>query len=528
MAIIASAMLAVAIVAHDPGYTTSLANHLKRWLASEGVQTSVITPQAMKGALKNERLAFLVGFSSPTKGEIETLRAFRARGGKMVVFHSASPALADMMGVKPVGYATAARPGAWSRMDFCTKSPEGLPGSIRQTSSVLQRARPIKGRARVIATWFDRDGRPTGEPAWLASSSGFWMTHVLLADGDEDMKARLLGAIVGSVDPKAWSPAAHAARVNAKAAATRELALRQVPCRGEIHAVWDHSGCGLYPGNWAKTIKVLRESRITDVFVNFAGASFAHYPSAVLPRSKTFELEGDQIAACLAAAKGSGVRVHAWMICFSATRGTPERMEIFRRRGWRLKFSSGKLTEYLDPSVPAVREYVLSAVDEMQSRYPSLSGIHLDFVRWGDSAVKPKNAPAFVSAFVAEARRRVRRPRWLTTAVYGKYPSCVSSVGQDWFGWLDSGVVDYVVPMDYTESTSVFDSLLRQQSSPRSHAKRTIVGIGVTANESRLDAAQVIAQIAMARRYGFAGVALFDLDVTLEKSILPYLRLGMW
>ena len=56
----------------------------------------------------------------------------------------------------------------------------------------------------------------------------------------------------------------------------------------------------------------------------------------------------------------------------------------------------------------------------------------------------------------------------------------------------------------------------------------TIVGIGVTANESRLDARQVIDQINLVRRYGLAGEALFDLDATLEKSILPYLRLGMW
>ena len=58
--------------------------------------------------------------------------------------------------------------------------------------------------------------------------------------------------------------------------------------------------------------------------------------------------------------------------------------------------------------------------------------------------------------------------------------------------------------------------------------KIDIVGIGVTANESRLDARQVIEQINLARQYGFAGEALFDLDTTLEKSVLPYLRLGIW
>ena len=114
--------------------------------------------------------------------ELETLRAFRANGGKLVVFHSASPALAALMDVKPLGYSSAPYPGAWSRMNFNSPVPAGLPRSVLQTSGVLLRAQPLPGKGRVIATWADRMGRSTGEPAWIATSGGFWMTHVLLAD----------------------------------------------------------------------------------------------------------------------------------------------------------------------------------------------------------------------------------------------------------------------------------------------------------------------------------------------------------
>jgi len=523
----ASLLLAVAVVAHEPGYYTSLANHIKRWLQGEGVQSTVVTPAQMPAALQNEKVAFLVGFASPTKAELQTLRAFRAKGGKLVVFHSGSPSLGELMGVKPLGYTQAPYPGAWSKMVFSGGIPAGLPSSIRQTSTVLQRAMPIPGRGRVFATWADRNGKSTGEAAWIATSAGFWMTHVLLADGEEDQKARLLGAIVGAVDPKAWSVASHNARVAAKTASMREYAARQSARVGEIHATWDHSGCGLYPGNWPKTMGVLKNSGITDLFVNVAGAGFAHYKSGVLPRSRTLSQEGDQLAACLAAAAGTGIRVHAWILAFSATRGTPEVLENFRKKGWRLKLASGKLTEYLDPANAEVRAYMLSAISEIQAKYP-VAGIHLDFVRWGEGTVRPKNAPEFVSRFVAEARQRTRRPKWLTAAVYGKYPACVGSVGQDWYGWLDTNLVDYVVPMDYTESKAKFLELLIQQAAKKTHARKTIVGIGVTANESRLDARQVMDQINMTRKFGFAGNALFDLDVTLEGQILPYLRLGIW
>lgn len=522
-----SLLLAVSIVAYEPGYYTSLSKHICRWLRDQDVPAEVVTPKEMSKSLADDKIAFLVGFSKPTANEMTTLRSFTSRGGKLVVFYSSDPKLANLMGVKPTGYRAASYPGQWSRMNFSSKSPPGLPTSILQTSTNIQRASPIKGRSRVIATWADRSGKSTGDAAWLESDKGWWMTHVLLADGDEQLKARLCAALVGGVDSKLWSPAKASAKADAKFKSTRAYALKQVPRKGEIHAVWDHSGCGLYPGNWKKTMRVLKEGHVTDLFVNVAGAGFAHYASDILPRSKTFREEGDQLRACLAAARGTGIRVHAWMLCFTATRSSAEQRAVFQKKGWVLKNSAGKLTEYLDPSCAAMRAYVLSAIDEMQRKY-AVDGIHLDFVRWGDYAVKPRNAADWVSRFVADARRRVKRPKWLTTAVYGKYPMCVKTVGQDWKGWLDAGNVDYIVPMDYTERPSTFQELLAIQSDKRSHAQRTIIGIGVTANESRLDARQVIDQILMSRKHGFAGNALFDLDTTLEKDILPFLKLGLW
>jgi len=295
----------------------------------------------------------------------------------------------------------------------------------------------------------------------------------------------------------------------------------------EIHAVWDHSGRGLYPGNWPKTIQLLKTSHVTDLFVNVAGADFAHYPSAYRPKTGTLTKYGDQMAACLAAAKGSGIRVHAWIICFNLIRNDPKQLELFRKRGWRLKDKNGGLTTYLDPSVLGVRNHVLSVVDEVRARYP-VAGIHLDFVRWGDASVKPPNAAGVIAQFVAEARRHVRRPMLLTAAVYGKYPACIAAVGQDWPRWLDFDVVDYVVPMDYTEKEAKFTEFLRQQSVKPQHAKRTIVGIGVTATGCNLSAQKVVRQITLTRQYGFAGQSLFDLDETLSLSILPTLRRGVW
>lgn len=522
-----SLLLAVAIVAQSPGYYTSLANHIKRWLASEGISSSLVTPEAMEDKFRREKTAILIGFEKPTQSQLRVFSNFKAKRGRFIVFYSSSKALADLMDVNVLGFKSAPYAGAWSRMDFVSRVPEGLPSAIRQTSSVLLRAAPKPGKGRVLATWTDRKGRPAGETAWIATSGGYWMTHVLTADGDENLKARLLGALVGSLESGKWSLGTHLERERAKKKEMLEYASRQSPRRGEIHAVWDHSGCGLYPGNWPKTIALLKKANITDLFVNVAGAGFAHYASNVLPRSKTFTQEGDQLSQCLAAARGSGVRVHAWVLCFTASRSTPARLEEFKRKGWRVKSQSGKLTEYLNPSLPEVRSYMLRAIEEIVNNY-AVSGVHLDFIRWGDYSVKSANAASYPTRFVADVRRKVARPKWLTAAVYGAYPQCVSTVGQDWPSWIDTNIVDYVVPMNYTDSNLKFTELLVQQAATKTRASRTIVGIGVTANESRLDARKTIDQIKLTRRLGFAGNALFDLDVTLEKSILPYLSLGVW
>ena len=525
--IVAAVAAEVPVISHEKGYYTSLARHATRWLVQQGVPAKTYQVDELADALADTRIAFLVGFDAPTPAEMATLRSYRAKGGRLVVFYSSSPALAKLMGVKVLAYKKASYPGQWSKMVFQVRTPAGVPSSIRQTSTVLQSSQPLPGRGKVMATWVDRKGKGSGEAAWISTDAGFWMSHVLLADGDEHLKARLLAALVGSVEPTMWNAKTADAREALQRESLRSYALAQTPRAGEIHAVWDHTGCGLYPGDWKRTMTVLKGAKVTDLFLNIAGAGFAHYPSHVLPRSRTFDDEGDQLAAALAAAQGTGIRVHAWILCFNATRATPERLKIFETKGWRLKARDGALAEYLDPARQDVRDYIIRAIDEILARY-KVDGIHLDFVRWYERAAKPSDAVETMSKFVGDVRRHVRRPVWLTTAVLGKYPTCVASVAQDWQSWLDCNLVDYVVPMDYTEDIGKFGEFVAQHSHSKSHARRTIAGIGVTANESRLTARQVIDQIRLARKHGLAGVALFDLDVTLQTQILPYLTLGIW
>lgn len=604
-------------------FAQALARHVERWYREAGVE-SVLTDDAdLKTALAGKKVAVLVYVALPTAEQVGALSAFVGRGGKLIVCYSSSPELASLMGFHSVGYQKGSTDGRWSQMRFSGAPPRGVPESILQTSQNLFVVQPVAGRSQVMAWWHDRQGRQTQEPAWLSSPAGYWMSHVLTADGDADAKGRLLLALAAANDPALWQPAAArvlqlarrvggltdaagltalvakvadpAQRARASAAAQaaqkkeREAAqllaagkgyeawlaanelrermyevygMAQPSRKGEIRAVWDHSGMGLYPGEWGRTCKLLKDAGFSDLYVNVAGAGFAHYASAVLPRSRVFDEQGDQLAACVAAAKPLGLRVHAWLLCFSTEGATPERIEVFRKRGWLLSNPDGSARAWLDPAVPELRAYLVSAVREMAVNYKT-DGVHLDFVRYPDfaSSLGPTVKARFekeagrraadwpedvksgalratfirwraeqVSDLVQAARRTVKRDapgKLLTAAVFGKYPSCVDAVGQDWESWINIGLVDYVAPMNYTEDLAKFNEWLAQQTRTRKQALKVLPGIGVTAAESRLDAAQVIDQIQASRHAGCPGFALFDLDTTLRQEILPVLRMGV-
>ncbi len=542
----------VAVVVPADNYGKSLGRHIQRWLKGNGIVADIVDGWNAAKGLAGKRFAYLVTPKADA-AQMATLRAFRARGGKMMVFYSTSPELAALMGVRLAGYKKPTGAATYSKIVFRKGAPAGTPAAIVQTSVNIFAAVPLSANARTMAVWQDRAGRSTGDAAIIATDAGWWVTHVFLADGDENAKAQFLSAALGSAVPGSWNYAAWQRRRDAEKAAAQTLAAAQKPRPGEIHAVWDHSGQGLYPGDWPRTMRLLKENHVTDLFVNVCGAGFAHYPSAVLPQSAVCAEQGDQLAAAIAAARGTGVRVHAWMLCFTATRATPARLSAFSLRGWRLRNPKGGELEYLDPSHPGLRAYLLDAVGEVARKYP-VAGVHLDFVRWYENRLAAEVTPGAltryrrtttkpslksfyawrakeVQSFVAGARARVKAARpgaWLTAAVLGKYPSCVDSVGQDWMGWLDKGLIDYAVPMNYTEDKARYAGYVKVQGGSRARAKRIISGIGVTANESRLGPAQVIDQVNLARQAGLAGVAFFDLDYSLVTQILPYLRMGMF
>ncbi len=590
-------------------------------LSPYGLDHAVITEEALtETRLRGVSVAILPYNGALPAAQRDALLAFLKRGGRLIVFYSNDAQLARAMGFKLGAYQPMAVAGQWAAFRFTPDAPPHLPARVVQTSRNIRPALPDAPHARVIAWWDNRAGARGDSPAWAQSSQGFWMSHILNDNGDTTSKEQLLLGLLGHCDPALWTlaagaylrhtagfrdqtefeaglaeiaarpgrhqpgvpaalndarrararaEAAHAAGRHPEAIALAREALRArveayaltfAPQAGERRGVWDHSGAGLYPGDWTRTMVALEAGGVTDLFINALWPGVAHFDSRVVPRSDTFRVHGDQVTACLAAARPRGIRVHIWKVCWRLETAPADLVARFRREGRLQLTDAGETIPWLCPSHPENLQYEKDAIRDLLSRY-DVAGVHLDYIRFRDSRVcycagcrqrftaatgakitdwpaQVRRAPMLaryetwragrITRLVKDVRtfgHRIRPDLEVSAAVFGGYPLCIRSVGQDWGQWLEQGDADFIAPMNYNNDAAKFEALVTMQMGLPGAPGRIWPGIGVTAAESRLDAVAVLDQLAIARRAGATGYVLFDLNHRLEHDILPAIGL---
>lgn len=332
----------------------------------------------------------------------------------------------------------------------------------------------------------------------------------------------------------------------------------------EGRALWNHSGLGAYPGDWERSAKELAAAGINMIFPNMAWGGLAHYDSSVLPQSAKFTKYGDQIAQCVKAAHKHKLEVHVWKITWNLEGAPKEFVDKMQKDGRTQISSTGDTINWLCPSNPENVLLELNAITEIVRNY-DVDGIHLDYIRYPGSracycdechkrfmlatrqhiqewpaSVLPgtgQHAKAYVEWRAQQITRLVRlihkRARQIkpnikiSTAVFGGYPSCVTSIGQDWIAWAKAGYVDFVCPMNYTEDPKYFTDLLENQLALMPKGVAIYPGIGATASNSLLTPDAVIGQIHLARFLGASGWTIFDYSANISRTILPAIQMGV-
>ncbi len=223
---------------------------------------------------------------------------------------------------------------------------------------------------------------------------------------------------------------------------------------------------------------------------------------------------------------------------------------------------------WLDPGDLQVQAALVALIQELVSRYPRLDGVHFDYLRYpyavptvpgsrysngldfgygersvarfraetGWSAFAAKDDPAVAQRwddwrraqlhqFLRRVRGRLthlRRNLVLSAALLAWPDRAYLSAYQDWRLWLEEGLLDQGIVMNYNRDSRLARYLSHQAVAFRGRSK-LFVGLGAYA---LLDQPDLLArQVSDARQQGADGVVLFSYDNLLKRERLAD-RLG--
>ena len=246
----------------------------------------------------------------------------------------------------------------------------------------------------------------------------------------------------------------------------------------------------------------------------------------------------DPLKFAISIAHKKGLELHAWfnvMRCFSGTEKgilkNPNHL-INKHPEWVVKYSkNGKTAFWLDPGLPAVREYLVNLISQVVSNY-DVDGIHLDFLRYpginfnddysynlyGKGEDKSEWRRENITEFLRMLYNSVRKIKpfvKIGVTPFGIYKNKKRAVGtqgysnvyQDTREWLRLGYIDYAVPQIYwnMDDNPRFDVLAKDWLS-NSFNKNIILGIAAYKPEVKSELSKLIR---FSRSVNAAGVAFF-------------------
>ena len=430
-------------------FTHSRARGVLRALDGVGVTAKLFSDKDLAAALAPPcRVAHLVFMDLPSEPQRAFIKRFSDSGGKIIVHSSSSKELAAMMGLAKPTLVTA-NPCVWVGFRFVGARPLLAPAFLKNRATQIIETAPAAKSSQIAARWIDENGKE-GPIAVLKTPQGFWLTRVLMDDGDTESQGRLLAALSADSFPEVWRHAAkrldaelwqplevksfEAAKVKLRASVRSEkraaledqlaslshlvaskeadfakglfgssmtklwglhhamerayAAANKISPRKGILAVWDRNGTGLFPGDWVSTATVLKKAGVTDLYwmVGSPGCSNTQVPG--LAESFMKQKYGDQLSEAVKACHQYGIRIHAWIPALTIEKMPKETKRTFMAAGRGLVNAKGAPVEWMNPTDPRnIQEITRIAL--WLAENTGVDGIHFDYMRYpnGESAM---------------------------------------------------------------------------------------------------------------------------------------------
>lgn len=395
-----------------------------------------------------------------SKKSVAMLIDYAKRGGMLIAAYLMPSELMNAMGFQSGKYVRADRSGySFREMKINPKSVGSfhglIPESLFQSSHNIISTQPIpdkeiqdpflkepKNKPRIIAWWYDAEGKKTDHPAILQSGYGLYFSHVLYQGGDEEkgkflrafcllrdpvfrrdlllerwreiftigrrlendsrefdkqvlpeilqfLKSRgwttdqIEGLLKGNISPSGFEDYTRFTRDLDQLKENRILAFTRTieGKNGEARFWWEHSGTGAYPGDWDRTCRELADLNYTGIAVNMLWGGSAHYKSDFLPPHKHYLKYGDQVDQAAKACRKYGLELHVWKVNFNMLNAPDEFTAQMEREGRTQIMMNGERKKWLCPSHPKNRQLEIDVMLEVAKKYP-VDGIHFDYIRY--------------------------------------------------------------------------------------------------------------------------------------------------
>lgn len=251
--------------------------------------------------------------------------------------------------------------------------------------------------------------------------------------------------------------------------------------------------------------------------------------------------EWDPLKVLIDACQSRGIRVHPWFCVF--TEGEQSRL-LQKHPEFAAKFESR--LPWACACRPEVQDYIFNLYKDLVLRYHP-AGLHLDYIRTGGLCrcefckenlsrkgvdietveFKDPASEVWTNWRVLQLTNFVKRLHDLTAgqgielsaAVFSGYPDSIRGQGQDWVQWAELGLVDYLFPMNYTNSLRV--AVTRTISHVALVGDRTPVweGFGKASSASQLSTQALADQIQGVLGAGAKGVVLFHYRAVTDEDV---------
>ncbi|HEO64135.1 MAG TPA: hypothetical protein ENN78_02580 [Candidatus Omnitrophica bacterium] len=294
-------------------------------------------------------------------------------------------------------------------------------------------------------------------------------------------------------------------------------------------------------------INTCRRMKINEIYLQVYRAGYAYYDSKIADRSKYEDMiktaGADMIEYLLKESAKHKIKVFAWANILSLSQNKDT--DIVKKYGEsvltrdqysRISIRTENIDDndkyylrenqiFLEPGDFRVADFTVSILEEITARYPKLSGIHLDYIRYpypvpyspsskfinygliygyGENSVNSFKEKTGLDPFslagtkdgfslwdnwrrdqVTNLVRKIsshlkaKSPGLLISAAVIPAPFTAYSVSfQDWPLWLEEGIVDDVILMNYTKDLGQVKNITKSALSHRGKG-RVLAGVGV-------------------------------------------------